>query len=296
MSGPAGAPAGAVLLVLGAGGYVGRAVVAAACVAGWSVVAASRTPPPAPPAPGHGEIAWRRLDVTDRRATIETCVAVRPAAVINAAAALGDRGGSAEGSWRVNAVGAGHVAVAAATVGARLVHVSSDAVHGGRAQPYTEADEPTPTYPYGATKAAAEAAVTAANPDAALVRTSLVVSCPVDALTPTGPWPLSRHERHALALVRGETTGVLFTDEIRCPVAVDRLAGALVRLAGHDHAGVLNVAGPRAVNRYEFGVLLATRHGLDPAMVPAGTVAGTGLTRPAEIRLDSSLAVRLLGG
>jgi dTDP-4-dehydrorhamnose reductase len=230
---------------------------------------------------------WRALDVTDRAAVFAVVEAVRPAAVINVAAALGNSGGRAADSWPVNAVGAGHVAAAAAALGVRLVHVSSDVVHSGRPEPYTEVDDPAPTYPYGAAKAAAEAAVASAHPAAAIVRTSLVVS--------GGTWPLSRHEENALALATGVAEGVLFTDEIRCPVPVDGLAEALVALAAHDHAGVLNVAGGEALSRHDLGVRVARRHGVDPARVPAGTLAATGLTRPGVVRLDCALARHLIG-
>jgi dTDP-4-dehydrorhamnose reductase len=203
---------------------------------------------------------------------------MKPVAVINAAAVLGNGGGSAARSWPVNVTGAGIVAAAAAAVGARLVHVSSDALHAGRPEPYTEADDPTPVFAYGAAKAAAEAAVSAAHPAAVLVRTSLIVS--------GGEAPLSRHELGALALARGEASGALFTDEVRCPVPVDGLARALVELARTDYAGVLNAAGAEALSRHELGVRVARRHGLPAGSVPAGTLAGSGLARPGVVKLD----------
>lgn len=253
-----------VLLLVGGSGYLGDAVRRAS--GDRTVVSASRR---------------TGLDVTDRSAVLSHLREVRPAAVINAAAALGNAGGSGGDSWPVNVRGAAHVAVAAAEVGARLVHVSSDALHGGRPSPYTEADDPSPVFPYGAAKAAAEAAVQAAHPDALLVRTSLLVS--------GGAGPLSRHEETALAMARGTAPGALFTDEIRCPVPVGGLAAALLRLLDSPLTGVVNVAGTAAMSRYDLGVRVARAHGVDPARVPAGRLADTGLTRPAEIRLDCSL-------
>jgi dTDP-4-dehydrorhamnose reductase len=220
------------------------------------------------------------LDITDRAAVLSLFASVRPAAVINVAAALGNAGGPAEASWPVNVRGAAHVAAAAAAVGARLVHVSSDAVHGGRPDPYTEADDPSPVFPYGAAKAAAEAAVSAVYPDAVLARTSLIVS--------DGVAPLSRHERTALAMTRGEARGALFVDEIRCPVPVGGLAAALLALAGSDLTGVVNVAGPTPMSRHELGVRTAVQNGADPSRVPAGKLSESGQVRPAEIRLDCS--------
>jgi dTDP-4-dehydrorhamnose reductase len=252
------------VLVTGASGYLGGAV-AALCAA--------------VPAP--------RVDIRDLGALTALFAVVRPATVIHTATTLGNKGGSPEDLWPVVAAGAANVAVAARSIGARLVHVSSDAVFAGRDAPYTEADVPSPVFDYGAAKAAAEEAVAAVDPGAALVRTSLIVS--------GGRGPLSRHERTCLDLASGAAEGALFTDEIRCPIAVDDLAAALVALAATDHAGVLNVAGPEALSRHDLGVRVAVRHGVDPSAVPASTLAASGLTRPGKVVLDSSAAGKLLG-
>lgn len=226
------------------------------------------------------------FDVTDRQAVFAALADLRPVAVINVATVLGNAGGAAADMWPVIVTGAGNLAAAAAAVGSRLVHVSSDALHAGRPEPYTEADDPSPVFPYGAAKAAAEAAVSAANPAAAVVRTSLIVSGSVGG-------DLSRHEESALALARGEASGALFTDEIRCPVPVDGLARVLVELALVDYAGVLNVAGAEALSRHDLGVRVARRYGLPPGTVPAGSLAASGLVRPGEIRMDSSRVAAL---
>jgi dTDP-4-dehydrorhamnose reductase len=60
------------------------------------------------------------------------------------------------------------------------------------------------------------------------------------------------------------------------------------------------VAGPDAVSRYELGLLVAARDGLDPATLPAGLFAATGQPGPLDVRLDSAatqrrLATRLRG-
>jgi dTDP-4-dehydrorhamnose reductase len=240
-------------------------------------------------AAGFDVVASRRdhLDVTSPDSVAAAFAAVRPAAVVHAVGVLGNSpSGSPADNWAVNARGAAHVAAACARTGARLVHVSSDAVHSGRPEPYTEADDPSPVHPYGAAKAAGELAVAVLAPTAAIVRTSLIVS--------GGRGPLSKYERFALALARGEAEGVLFTDEVRCPVAVDDLASALVELVSSDFAGVINIAGPQPLTRYELGVLVARANGADPARLPAGTIAGSGLSRPGHLRLDCTLAGEVL--
>jgi dTDP-4-dehydrorhamnose reductase len=203
-------------------------------------------------------------------------MAHRPSVVVNCA--------YRNDSWAICADGAAHVAVAATAVGARLVHMSTDALHGGRRAPYRDADPPTPVHVYGAAKAAAETAVAAIDPAAVLVRTSLIVGD-----------DRSKQIRLALDLATGEKDGALFTDEFRCPVAVQDLAAAVLELAAGGYAGLLNVAGPQAMNRAEMGRLIARRHGLDPYRIPTCTIAEGGLgPRPAHVLLDSSRAAALL--
>jgi dTDP-4-dehydrorhamnose reductase len=176
------------------------------------------------------------------------------------------------------------VALAATGAGARLVHVSSDALHGGRPEPYGDDAVPTPIYPYGAAKAAAETAVAAIDPAAALVRTSLIVGD-----------ERSKQVRFALDLITGRARGALFSDMVRCPIDATDLAAALLELAAGGYRGLINVAGPQAVSRAELGRLVARRYGLDPAAVPVCTIAESDLTAgAAEVRLDSTRATGLL--
>jgi dTDP-4-dehydrorhamnose reductase len=73
-------------------------------------------------------------------------------------------------------------------------------------------------------------------------------------------------------------------------VIVGELAAALVELAGRDDEGILHVAGPDMVSRYEFAFLLAQAHGLPGERIPRSRLAGSGLVRPANCALDSSRA------
>ncbi|MEU4564800.1 sugar nucleotide-binding protein [Actinoplanes sp. NPDC023936] len=256
------------ILITGGTGSLGRRVVARAAAAGVEPVGTYLSAPAA--------TASVRLDVRDQADVRRVLREVRPDAVVHAAA------GRDRDDWPANADGAANVAVAAADAGVRLVHVSSDAIFSGRAVHYAEDAWPDPVYAYGAAKAAAETAVRAAVPSAAVVRTSLILG--------DGN---GYHERLTHDLVAGRVTGALFTDEIRKPVHVDDLADALLELAAGDYAGVLNVAGADAVSRYELGVLVARRDGLDVARIPAATTAELGLQRPTDVRLiiDKAAAV-----
>jgi dTDP-4-dehydrorhamnose reductase len=260
----------AVLLVTGASGYLGGRVAARAD--GWTVVGTSLRDPAGP-----AGARWERLDVRDPAEVRALLERVRPDVVIHTAT------GRDRNDWAATADGAAHVAVAAAATGIRLVHVSTDTVFSGREVHYDESALPDPVNRYGAAKAAAETAVRAVAPDAAVVRTSLILG--------DGH---GNHETFTHALATGRVKGALFTDEIRKPVHVDDLADALVELAGNGYAGVLNVTGPDVIDRYEMGLLVAKRDGLDPAALPTARIADSGLARPADVRLRTEKAQEIL--
>jgi dTDP-4-dehydrorhamnose reductase len=214
-----------------------------------------------------------QLDVVDAAAVDQLFRRVRPWAVVHTAYVRdGDRMDA------VNASGSANVATAAARHGARLLHVSTDVVFDGTAhQPYTEDDPVCPVTPYGLSKAAAERLVAEAHPRALIVRTSLLYGAgggPQEAL---------------LARALGGEEIAFFTDEVRCPIHVSDLAAALVELMTDDVSGLLHVAGPEAVTRYEFACLLAAAAGGDADEIRAAE-AGRTSGRPGYCALDTTRA------
>jgi dTDP-4-dehydrorhamnose reductase len=177
-----------------------------------------------------------------------------------------------------------HVAEAAAACGARLIHLSSDLVFGGRPEPYRETDAPFPVTEYGRDKLDAEAAVFAAVPNAVAIRTSLLF----------GTDRLSSAQEDAQAAAQGRSAMRFFTDEVRCPTHAADVARAIVTLAERrDVAGVLHVAGPRPMSRAELAEATATWLGLAPARIATSTIAESGQVRPGHVVLDSSHAAAL---
>jgi len=219
------------------------------------------------------ELARRRPDASTERVEIRDADAlssmlerVRPEVVIHTAYRQ-----EGHGVWEITVDGAENVARAAAAVGARLVHLSTDVVFDGRkTTPYVEDDTPAPVTGYGRAKAEAERRVSAANPEALLVRTSLIYG---------GPKP-SKHEKAAY-----DPQLRFYTNEIRCPVQVGDLATALLVLAALPVSGVLHVAGADAVSRAEFAEL-----------VSRGAVATVEAppSRPLDCSLDSSRAQSMI--
>ena len=238
------------LWVTGATGYLGSTLVAAAREQGLEVDA-------------------ERVEVRDEAAVRVHLERLRPDAVVHTAYRQ-----DAADAWRTNVDGSEHVARGTAAVGARLVHLSTDVVFGGRkGAPYVEDDPTDPVTDYGRTKAEAERRVAAAHPAALLVRTSLIVGGP--------DGPQSKHERAAR-----DGGGTWSVNEIRSPVQVDDLVAALLELLrDHDVAGPLHVAGADAVSRHEL------------AELAAGGPCAAGLaprTRPLDCALDSARAQAMI--
>ena len=231
-------------------------------------------------APGGPQgVEWIELDVRDEAAVRSAVERVRPAAVVHTAYRQ-----EGEGARETTVDGAGAVARAAAAVEARLVHMSSDVIFDGtKPTAYDELDPPSPITDYGRAKADAEYAVAEAHPGALLVRTSLIYG-----------HGHSRHERLALEAARGEGELAFFDDEVRCPVAVDDLAAALLELVDRAEPGVLNVAGGEVVSRYEFACIVAAAAGLPTDRIRRASIAESGLTRPRNCRLTSERAAGLL--
>lgn len=162
---------------------------------------------------------------------------------------------------------------------ARLILLSSDMVFDGTAAPYTENALANPLTPYGRAKAYMEKCA-----PGLIVRTSLIYD--FDVRNKQVNWMLNK-------IRKGERVR-LFTDEYRSPIWAVDLADALLILAERDVTGILNVAGPERLSRYELGrgLLLALGYNAD-SYIDCASQAGTG--RPPDLTLDVTRAASILG-
>ncbi|MCP3997759.1 MAG: SDR family oxidoreductase [bacterium] len=263
------------LLITGGSGYLGRWVAELARQE-WHVTATYAT------SPGKlGGVDWAPLDVRDTAALEALFESGRPDVVVHTAALNPGQGNDFVG---VNVGGTNNVAHAAAVVGARLIHISTDVVFDGVRGNYAEADTPNPLTDYGQTKADAEQAVVDSGAAAAIVRTSLIYGWR-PTIARSAQWMID-------AAGRGEPIR-LWADEMRNPIWVESLAAAIVELAGLDHTGPIHVGGAESVSRYDFGLALLRFHGL-PAEGVEGILSPADANRPLNCTLDSSLARALL--
>ncbi len=180
---------------------------------------------------------------------------------------------------------AGLLAMQTAERHIRFIHLSTDQVFDGMEAPYTETSTTHPINPYGTAKAQAEDLVRALNPQATIVRTSLMY----DLRTP------DRQTRQLIQAISKGTPFCLFVDEWRSPIWVENLADTLLELATKDVSGILHIGGPQSLNRWDLGIHLLQHFGVKPTSnIQKGTIAESGLVRPSDLTLESTFARQLL--
>jgi len=162
----------------------------------------------------------------------------------------------------------GKLAELVARGGARLVHISTDAVFDGQRGGYIEEDEPNPLGVYAHTKLDGERAVAQANPQAIIARVNL------HGWSLSGKRSLSEFFFYNL---RAGKPVLGFTDVFFCPLLVNDLAHILVKMLAADLNGLYHVVSSDCISKYEFGIALARRFGLEERLISPASVASGGL-------------------
>jgi dTDP-4-dehydrorhamnose reductase len=265
------------VLILGAGGQVGRALQALA--------------------PAHAVITAIDndvLDLTDDAAIEPYICSAAPDLIINASGytAVDKAETERDLAYAINATAPGAMASAAAEIGARFIHISTDFVFDGTAHlPYLPDTPTSPLSVYGASKAAGEAAVAAAGGSALTVRTAWVYSAGGANFVET-----------MLKLMATRESLNVVADQIGTPTHADSLARALWALAATDHTGIAHFTDAGIASWYDFAVAihdLGRAAGVldkDVTINPIPTVAyPTPAARPHYSVLDKAATWDLLG-
>ena len=261
------------VLVTGAEGQVGRAVVAAFGTE-HRVIAC-----------GH-----RAVDVGDRDQVLAMVTTAEPDAVVHAAAWTDVDGceGDADRAFRVNALGTRHVVEGARLTGARVCYLSTDYVFDGSLdRPYHEWDRPSPLSVYGQSKLGGEAEL---GPEDTVVRTSWL-------------WDTSGRNFVRTILGRARAGGGgerlrVVDDQRGCPTFAGDLAQAIRRLVVGRRPGVYHVTNQGPTSWYGFAQEILEVAGLDRDLVEP--IATTELDPPRAARRPSNsvldnAALRLAG-
>lgn len=187
-----------------------------------------------------------------------------------------------------NAVLARNVAVAAARLSLRLIHVSTDHLFSGTRPLYREDDAPDPLNVYAQTKLLAEQWVIEAHPGTLIVRTNFF------------GWGHAARRSFSdwiIYSLRGGGALAMFDDVFFTPILADRLAVNAHRLLEQGASGVFNVVGDERLSKYQFAVRLAQSFGLPEALVHHGKIRDSRLLakRPPDMSLDNAKARSRLG-
>lgn len=201
-----------------------------------------------------------RLNITDKAQVFYVFSKAQPEIVIHCAAS-----GSvdyAEGNYQIahltNVGGTENIMRAAKDCGAKVVHISSNAVFGGRGPPYWEESPRRPVNAYGSIKKQAED----------IVRLGLhwVIIRPF--LLYGWPYPGGRQNWATIIadkLSQGKSMK-LVNDVVWQPTYALDCAAAIWQLIEHDKE-IYNVASVTGFTLYDFGIRVAEAFGLDAGLL-----------------------------
>jgi dTDP-4-dehydrorhamnose reductase len=258
------------LLITGAAGQLGQALVQEAPRQGWEV-AATDLPD---------------LDITDPQVVQGELSRQRPEVVINAAAAtrVDDLESDPDGALRVNAMGPRNLAVACRRLGIKLIHLSTDYVFdGAKPGPYVEWDATSPLSVYGRSKLLGEEWVRQQCPDHFIVRTAWLYGVP-------GPNFVTA------ILARGRQLGPdgelkVVHDQRGTPTSTLALAPQLLALATTEAFGTYHATCRGETTWFEFAGLILKTAGVTVRVSRCTTAE---FPRPAPRPANSVLENRLL--
>jgi dTDP-4-dehydrorhamnose reductase len=266
------------ILVIGRAGQLATALTEASWPADIAVAARGRD----------------RIDLAQPAAARESVVAEKPDLVINAGAytAVDKAESEPELAFTVNRDGPAALAEACQTIGAPLIHVSTDYVFdGSKRGAYVEEDPVNPASVYGASKEAGESAIRARLPAHVIIRSSWIYA-------PMG----QNFVRTMLRLGRERPELRVVDDQIGSPTAAEELARAVQGAAGALLAkgsdyGTFHFAGSGSTSWFGLAqAIFELAEGPRPRLIPIPTSGyPTPARRPANSVLDSSKFARLYG-
>ena len=215
---------------------------------------------------------YQELDITSKDAVNRFVKEARPDWIINCAAytSVDKAEAEPEAAQMLNAGGPAHLAAAAFSLGARMVHVSTDYVFSGRNyRPYRETDAAEPKGVYAESKARGEINVMEAAPGSIIVRTSWLYSA-------------YGHNFVKTILRVSKEKGMLkvVADQIGSPTWAHDLANAILNLIDKNaDGGFYHFSNEGVCSWYDFARTIIELSGIQCKIVPTDT-AGYPLPAP----------------
>jgi len=250
-----------------------------------------------------------QLDLTDADAIRRMIALVKPDLIINPAAytAVDKAESEPELAYAINAEAPRALAEAAARVGARLIHFSTDYVYAGtKSSPYREDDETAPLSTYGKSKLAGEEAIRAVGLPHLIFRTSWVYGAYGNNFLKT-ILRLAK-ERDTLRIVADQTGAPTSSQSIAEAVlaVMSRLSDDTLQADTGELSGVYHLVNAGETSWHGFAVAIVEEYrqlqlscgwptlNVMPTAIQAITTQEypTPAVRPANSRLDCSKLAR----
>jgi len=189
----------------------------------------------------------------------------------------------------VNAGIAQNLAHACASVGCRMVHISTDHLFDGDEPWMTEAATPLPINAYAKTKLEAENLVLDALDEALILRTNFF------------GWGPGYRRSFSDWIIDNISEGKaipLYTDAFFTPIYVGNLIDIAHRLLASDLAGIYNAVGNARLSKYDFAMRLCREFDLDANLIQPSSIKQPGAiaTRPSDMSLSNLKLHQSLGG
>jgi len=231
----------------------------------------------------------QQVDLTSADRFAQTLDAIRPAFVIHTVGLTNvDKCESEPDLARHINVGlAANVAKACARTGVPLIHISTDHLFPGHKSLVDENEPTKPINVYGRTKAEAEHRVLEAHPQSLVIRTNFYG---------WGPSYRRSFSDTIIDALRAGKTLTLFDDVFYTPILIESAAQAAHDLIDAKAMGIYHVVGDERISKYEFGLALAGRFGLDTGKIRPGSINDQPqlVTRPREMSLSNQKVRKLL--
>ena len=230
-----------VVWITGATGFLGTEMVRHFKNAGYTVVGTDS-----------------ELSVTESERLEAFAEEVQPGVIVNCAGIRREMTGldNRAKAYETNALGAKNVALAANTIGATVIQVSSDDVYASQLnEPVNEFDSPEPNSPYGKSKRAGEMMVRNTTPDHLIIRSS---------------WLYHAQGGRFKAVLDAAKAGEKYEarmDQVAAPTSVALYADLMIRALEAGKRGTFHMVARGETTRYGFASKILELAGYDPGSV-----------------------------
>lgn len=227
------------------------------------------------------------LDIANADLVEKTIQQFRPDLIINCAAytKVDDCETKKELAFAVNGGGPANLARAAAQIGAKLVHFSTDYIFDGtKNKPYLENDPPHPINVYGRSKLEGEQIVRKQTDNHLIIRTQ---------------WLYGEGGNHfvktILKLAKERDSIKVVNDQFGSPTWTEDLADAAIELIKKDCTGTYHIVNSGKCSWYDFACQIIKEAELNTKVIPCTTAEFPRLAkRPAYSVLSTEKVEMLL--